>query len=192
MGPLLFSIYLNDLLWKSEKVPSFELESFADDTIAYAVKSTPEDAVNDLNIGLEFVINWLDTNRLPLNIKKSKGMLIISERSRLARCPHTDLQIRFTGDCLEQTDSVLHPGVWINRFLRWEKQFQRVGKNVAYGIAKLNRAKRGLSQYQRVELYHALIESHLTYCCTVWSATLNSLREKLAVLQRKAPRYHKL
>lgn len=41
---------------------------------------------------------------------------------------------------------------------------------------------------QRVSLYHALVEPHLIYCCSVWCAAMNTLREKVTVVQRKTVR----
>ena len=59
---------------------------------------------------------------------------------------------------------------------------------MSFGIAQLNRAKPGLGIKQRVGLYHALIEPHVDYCCTVWSSAAKTLLDSICVKQRMAAR----
>ena len=57
LGPLLFSLYINDLPQQCHDV---ELQMYADDTIVYTHAKTAELAAAKLTIPLERITHWLD------------------------------------------------------------------------------------------------------------------------------------
>ena len=80
LGPLLFLVYINDLPnCLNCTIPRM----FADDTsVSYAAKSMDE-LQNIINSELENLHKWLNTNKLSLNIAKTKFM-IIGSRQRIS------------------------------------------------------------------------------------------------------------
>lgn len=56
-GPLLFSLYINDLPQQCHDV---ELQVYADDTVVYTHAKTAELAAAELTIALERITQWLD------------------------------------------------------------------------------------------------------------------------------------
>ena len=71
-GPLLFLIYINDILYSSE-VLSFIL--FADDTNIFYKHKDIEVAVSIVNNELSKVSDWLSANKLSLNISKTNCII---------------------------------------------------------------------------------------------------------------------
>ena len=73
LGPLLFSIYINDL-------PSCNLFSnprmYADDTTLTSSAEDPYVVEHKLNCDMKSVESWLIANKLTLNVKKTRYMLI--------------------------------------------------------------------------------------------------------------------
>ena len=67
LGPLLFIIYINDIV-NSSNVLSFVL--FADDTTVYVQNRYIVSAIEILNIELAKVALWLDSSKLTLNVNK--------------------------------------------------------------------------------------------------------------------------
>ena len=75
LGPLLFLIYINDL----QMCTSFSTtKMYADDTCLFASAQDPSVLQNNLNEGLNKVLSWLHANKLTLNIKKTKYLIIAS------------------------------------------------------------------------------------------------------------------
>ena len=71
LDPLLFLIYINDFPSVSNK---FEMLMYADDTTLYY--NLDQNSTSDsLNNELKFITNWLDANKLSLNIGKTKHMI---------------------------------------------------------------------------------------------------------------------
>ena len=71
LGPLLFSIYINDL----PKASHFETRLYADDTALILSEKELDTLNKNVNKELIKVKNWLNKNKLSLNLAKTKYML---------------------------------------------------------------------------------------------------------------------
>ena len=76
LGPILFLLFINDLTNASE----FYIKLFADDTFLCSQNSNFTLLQNEVNFELEKVYVWLASNKLTLNMGKSKFMLITKKR----------------------------------------------------------------------------------------------------------------
>lgn len=125
LGPLLFSIYINDLptCLKHTSVPLF-----ADDTALYCCVKSSSDLQQMLNEDLASVAKWLNDHKLTLNVAKSKYMIIGSSQ-RLKSVEKFSLQI--CDEFLDKTDCYEYLGVIINETLSW-------GDHVDYISTKAN------------------------------------------------------
>ena len=71
LGPLLFTIYVNDIQLSSD---FFHFIKYADDTSLINImnsSNTDTDITDQINDELNKVLKWLAANRLSLNIKKT-------------------------------------------------------------------------------------------------------------------------
>ena len=68
LGPLLFILYVNDLL---TSMPDNSILSYADDTAVVATGKTWAEVENIMNKFLEDVSIWLSLNKLTLNTQKT-------------------------------------------------------------------------------------------------------------------------
>ena len=82
LGPLLFLIYINDIINCSSK---FQFYLFADDTSILYRNSTSLEA--EVNTELIKLCDWLTANKLTLNIRKSNYVLFPSYNKRLLYNP---------------------------------------------------------------------------------------------------------
>ena len=82
LGPLLFSICINDLIISSTKL---KLLMYADATIIYfnLEDFDPEFVETEINNELERVNLWLKLNKLSLNIKKTKLMIFYGKQKKI-------------------------------------------------------------------------------------------------------------
>ena len=69
LGPLLFNVYINDLLLCIEKSG---ICSFADDDTLYASGDNIGDVATCLEVDIENVLKWFDSNRMVANLKNFK------------------------------------------------------------------------------------------------------------------------
>ena len=79
LGPLLFLIHINDIV-NFINFLSFVL--FADDTTVYVQHESIDGAIQIFNLELAKVAAWFDSNKLILNVNKTK-MLMLSRKKNL-------------------------------------------------------------------------------------------------------------
>ena len=79
LGPLLFLLYINDL---NQAIKFCKVHHFADDTnLLYLGKSIKK--LNKLaNIDLKNLLNWLNTNKISLNVKKTELVIFKSKQTQ--------------------------------------------------------------------------------------------------------------
>lgn len=130
LGSLLFLLYLNVLLKSSELFPDVFVDSFADDTTIDTSGKTRKEAVDRLNNALQFLQNWLNEHRLPINAQKRKAILITSQRPRGKCINDGSTPIMLNGEELEEVASICHLGVKFNHNLTWAEQFQSVARSM--------------------------------------------------------------
>ena len=110
LGPLLFTFYINDL---SSVTKTCNVILYADDTaIIYSDKQKAQ-IEKHLNNDMEIVKTWLDENKLTLNVKKTKSMLI-GNNKLLNEADYLD--VRLYMDSIEQVGELKYLGVWLDQW----------------------------------------------------------------------------
>ena len=77
LGPLLFSIYINDFPKSSSK---FSFIMFADDSNLFYSHNNVDTLFNTVNSELSYISNWVRANKLSLNINKTHFMLFTGSK----------------------------------------------------------------------------------------------------------------
>ena len=142
MGPLLFAIYINDLVNTSDK---FNFLMYADDT---TLIGSVEDFLNGhSNESTENIIpkelikisTWMEVNKLLINESK----IIIMFFYKPPKCIDA-LTIRMNGVEIEVGDDFNFFGITINKSLNWKSHVNVSCNKVLKYIAVIHRAKKYL------------------------------------------------
>ena len=78
LGPLLFLLYINDL---NQAIKFCKVHHFADDTSLLCLSNSIKKLNKLVNTDLKHVVNWLNANKISLNVKKSE-MIIFKSKQR--------------------------------------------------------------------------------------------------------------
>ena len=76
LGPLLFTIFMNDILLHVRS----PLDMYADDFTLHSSAATIEDLTQKLNYGMFQIQKWCQNNKMVVNIDKTKVMLITTHQ----------------------------------------------------------------------------------------------------------------
>ena len=184
LGPLLFlPLYINDL---ANCNLLSEVRMCADDTNLTFASKDSEELFSSLTSDLGNLKQWLDSNRLGLNVLKTK-CLFTGMRQKISLLP-SELHIYLDGYSIERVNSYRCLGVQVDETLSWEAHvFEVVGK-VAKVLAALRRLRQICPQSTLVTIYKSLILPHFDYCSAVWGCIGNGLSQKLEKLQNRAAR----
>ena len=116
LGPLLFLIYINDII-NSSKILHFIL--FADDTNLFYSHPNFKFLIETVNCELLKLASWFHSNKLSVNIKKTH--CIIFGNKRLPLC-HPTVELLLDGIIIERVKCTTFLGVYVDEQLNWKQQ----------------------------------------------------------------------
>ena len=73
LGPLLFNIFLNDMLWFVEKT---DICNFADDNTIYSCAKSVNDVIENLQSDLKIALKWFKDHQMMANPGKFQFMIL--------------------------------------------------------------------------------------------------------------------
>ena len=179
LGPLLFSLYINDI---GNNINS-TIRLFADDCLLYktiANSDDPKELQNDLNQ----LVEWADKWQMRFNPSKCYHLQI--SRSKKSFAHHYEMM----GTILEKVKSQKYLGVEISENLSWKKHI----KNSSSKANKvLNFVRRNLNDdcpaSIKEKAFNTMVRPHLEYAATVWDPYQQNEIAELEKIQRKGIRF---
>lgn len=176
----LFLLYINDIV----KVTDYgKILLFADDTVLIIKCENIESALAKVNHDLEKLYEWLNVNKLKLNIEKTKYM-IISQKGN--KCMNTVVKIGI--QTIDKVELIKYLGVIIDSGVSMENQIDNVIKKVASKINFLNRIKKKLTFETKKTIYNSIILPHFDFCSTLYINCKKEQVNAMQVLQNRAMR----
>lgn len=205
LGPLLFLLYINDLL-NCYKGDDCKFVLYADDTNLFVIADRRDDAITKANKILIDINNYMKSNLLHINIGKCCYMYFeppshyrAHQRLISASCARSRLHTRklnmpvpakveIDGNIIDEVSETKFLGVTIDARLTWIPHINQLHKKLKSVTGILNRIKNCIPAENYKALYHALFESHLSYCLTVFGGVGSTHLEKLFRVQKHAIR----
>ena len=181
LGPLLFLLYINDLPNISSKL-SFFLS--VDDTNIYYESTNLAEIENTVNAELKKLSQWLNLNRLALNVGKTNFVIFRSSKKPL----YHNVVLIMNRKALEQKDHVKYLGVLMDEHLLWKPQISSISKKISRGVGILAKLRGHMDQKLLLCIYYSLVFSHLSYGVQAWGSACDSYLKELIVIQNKAVR----
>jgi len=177
LGPLLLSIFVNDL---PSIVEHANVNMYADDTELHCCGGNLQHVEDNFQSDLHYIQHWLQVNRLRLNISKSVIMLIGSWQ-KLRNCT---VSLFINGKALACVASTRYFGVIVDQYLTWKLNVDCVLRRVRSNLYALNRMK-PLPGYLLCQLYQSFVLPIFDYCDAVWAVTSTSISKPLECLHSR-------
>lgn len=185
LGPLLFSIYINDL---PNVIQHSTCNLYADDVqllISGPTKSG-NDLIHKLNSDLASIHNWSVQNELILNPKKSQYMIItLRNNSEISQWP----QVIINQLVVQRVTSAKNLGVWFDHRFNWSDHVTKLcGK--AYGLLRrLWKVAWALPYNTRARLIRSLVIPIIDYASPVFSNLSKTHMRKLVKVFNSCTRF---
>ena len=176
LGPLLFLIFVNDLLLSLEKSGT-SVYMYADDITIYSANSDLGQAEASLQNAVDSVQSWFKNNKLLLNQKKSHVMLIGTRQ----RTQEKLLRITVNETTLDQKDHVKLLGIHIDKNLTWSAHTEKLGRDLNRRLPLLNRLAHIIPKKSLKTVFNCLIQSKIDYFLSVWG---NCCSKNINLIQR--------
>ena len=177
LGPLLFNIYINDLMFDFGDQTS--VCNYADDNTIFASAKSLTEIKHKLESSLSSVSTWFANNGLQLNAKKCK--LIVFGKSRTAH-----FSINVGNSLLEECAEVKLLGIKLDNKLSFAAHTRVLRSRANAKLQALQRIAKYLSLDKRKVLANSFISSALGYCPLIWSFSSRTSMQKCERINEKA------
>ena len=201
LGPLLFLLYINDLINCYESIDS-KFVLYADDTNVFIIADSRKNAIKKSNVVLNNIYHYMASNLLHINISKCCFMHFhphprndseetddweVDEKLDIKPDLNSHI-ILINDDVIEEVKETRFLGVIIDNKLNWNAHIEQLHKKLKVASNTLCRIRHAIPKEHYKCLYYALFESHLTYCITVWGSASKTSIEKLFISQKHCVR----
>lgn len=177
LGPLLFSIFINDL---PNVCSNCNILLYADDTVIYSAKRDFNLIESSLQSDFDDIQKWFNANGLILNKTKSYSMLF-DNRSTRYKQDHT-LSIRFADDTLmENVEEFKYLGLLLDSNLSFKSHIDSVVKKINFNLSLLYRSINCFTPQIRLRIVTQLLFPILDYADIVYMNTTESNLKSLNV-----------
>ena len=168
----------------------FKFYLFADDTnILYADKNLKTLEVT-VNAELKNFCDWLTSNKLSLNTKKSNFVLFHPYQKRASYHPNIRIfdneKNRFAN--LESKDYIKYLGVLIDKNLFWKFNIDSVATKISKIVGLIAKIRHFTPRRVLLNIYQALIQPYLTYGLAPWGQSSKANLNKILTLKKRALR----
>ena len=196
LGPLLFLLYINDLV-NSSDLGKFVL--YADDTNIFISGSTKRDTYIKANKVLKAINSYMIANQLHINLSKCNYIYFQPRNNVIDRdsCARTrefvgkqskQVQLYINGTIIRQVTEIKFLGVILDENLSWVPHIEQLAKKLRSCVGTLCRIRHIIPKNLFKNLYHTLFESHLCYGISVWGGVPHTKLNKLFIVQKKCIR----
>ena len=187
LGPLLFLLFINDMPLATELFTLL----FADDTTYQLSGNNLSELYANANIELEKAATWFKSNKLTLNVKKTKYILF---RSKNMDVDWTNLNLKLGSELVDRIgngckeNSFKFVGHYLDEFISWDQHLKHVISKLASADYAIGRTKNFLPLKIRKTIYNSLFRSHAEFGILAWGCSPESKLKKIFTLQKKCMR----
>ena len=178
LGPLLFSIYINDLVMASSK---FNYMMYADDTTLYFNLEDFDcrNLDNEINSEIEKMNLWLKLNKLSLNADKTKYMIFHTNQRIIP-----PIALSINNKLIAQVSTFNFLGIMLDSNMLWTSHTNLVCMKLSKTIGIIKRLKYIFPNKILFSLYNSLFIPYIQYGLLLWGSKYSNVEK----LQKRAIR----
>lgn len=155
LGPLLFTLFINDL---PDCLRSAQAIMYANDTAILVRSKSLLDAECIINSELENVHKWFVSNKLTLNMSKTKYILFRSPYKARNTIP---IAVRIRDTEINRVETISYLGVILDEPLNWRPHIDNLRKKLSYACFILAKCRRHFDFQTMRTVYFSIFHSHL-------------------------------
>lgn len=182
ISPALFNVHINDL---EDAVPNH----LNIDTCKYADDCTQDQVVSvgktsHIQNAVDAVVNWAETNKMVINVKKTKDMWLCFSGS-ISEPPA--IQIR--DEIVERVNTFKLLGVWFQNNLKWNTHVDEIIRKANRLLYHLRECRKSnLPTEVGLTLYKSKVRPIVEYASPVWGGLPSCLENEIERIQSRSLR----
>ena len=116
-----------------------------------------------LNNELIKITEWLNVNKLALNVSKTHYILF-----NLSNARNINAEVKINNKIISEVESAKFLGVTLDRKLSQSQHIKHIKGKIAKGIGILSKARKVFTVKTLNTVYYSFIHPYLTYCIEIW------------------------
>lgn len=178
LGPLLFSVYLNDM----QNIGLFgKLYMYADDICLFYPYKYEAVVKAYMEKDAALIGEFIRLNKLMLNTEKTR---LLRFRPYLINNIHFSIFVG--GREIFESDAIRYLGVYFQNNLSWNLHIQNLKSKIVCALGLIYKFKNRFDKQTKLILYQSLIHSHLNYLPMVYASRKSNELKSLQRTQNKA------
>ena len=177
LGPLLFLMYVNDL----PSASNLETTLFADDTNLHLSHHNIITLQSQVQQEIEKISNWMISNKLTINYKKSYYIII----GNLKSVDKAKFNLTINHNLIKKSEFVKYLGVFLDDKLSWKIHIEKICQKLSRVCGIIYNLRYYVPLSTRKLVYFSLFHSQLQYSLLNWGRAAKSNLQKLVILQNK-------
>ena len=183
LGPLLFTVFINDLPKVSDKI-NFLL--YANYTNFFFNVKDPHKDQPLIDSNLQAVTSWFTSNKLAINYSKSSYMIF---GPKILTNAIPNLNLTLNNIAIPRVHSLKFLGVIIKDNLSWDLHISEISKKINKILGILHKIKYKINNEIMINLYYTMIYPNIIYCNLLWG---NSPATHLQLISKCQNRFIRL
>lgn len=178
LSTTLFLIYINDI---TEAGLKGHLYLYADDIAIVYAEENKSKVQNKMNDDCNSIKQWMEVNKLTLNVQKTKCMIFNGELE-------TPTSIQYDGTTIEEVSCFKYLGINIDNKLNWKQHICTIKSRSASMAGIFRRIAHIIPENIKRQLFYAIFHSRISYGMLIWSTSHENITNELQILQNRAIR----
>ena len=179
LGPLLFIIYVNDIVNAENEI---KIRLFADDTALFIQGKDIHLIFNKMKNCMIKLTDWFSCNRLTLNLTKTCYSIFHGPKKHIPRMYN---KMTLNGNVIHRENKVKYLGLMIDEKLSWKDHIDYliVSLSKFYGI--FNKIKYFVPKRHKLAIYNAYVLSKICYGIEIYGSMSETLSNRLQIVSNK-------
>ena len=191
LGPLLFVIYIHDIVLIAEKY-GLHIELYADDSqwyMGFSPLSERSETIEKVQTCMSEVKSWMASNFLKVNFDKTDVIFLSNQLSHSIFSGNISCTIEGKEFINNPNQSVKSLGVQLDNSLSMKNMVMNCVKNCYFNLRKLGGIRKNLSKNDKLTMVKSYVISHLDYCNALYANISKTLLMKLQKVMNACVRF---
>jgi hypothetical protein len=127
------------------------------------------------------VAEWLNANKLSLNIKKTKYFIFRSTNKKLKQ----DVNVSVNNVNIVHVKCTTFLGITIDEYLTWNNHITEVSKKITRASGIITKIRYLINRNSLKLIYYILVYPYLIYGNLIWGNTYKTRIKKILYIQKK-------
>ena len=181
LGPILFNIFINDLLYFITKA---NIHNYADDNTITSFSNSLQNLIKSLEDESKTALSWLNKNNMIANPGKFHAIFVTKNRNDTS-----NFKINIGDKLITSETWVKLLGIKIDNNLNFDLHIKDICKVASGQLNALCRLKSFLDFKAKYILIQSFIYANFNYCPLIWHFSSSKSLQKIESIQKRALRF---